>query len=74
MDPNKYFSGYNLKNAEGNKRSGMLKNVQFGRTIFTFSPVAYVTIDFKRLVSDLFHAGSALVESKSIKRKTRPSE
>ena len=37
-------------------------------------PVSYITIDFKKLVSDLFHAGSALVESESIKRKTRLSE
>ena len=52
----------------------MLKNVQFEQEIFTLSPVAYITVDFKRLVSDLFHAGSALVGSKSIKRKTRLSE
>ena len=35
----------------------MLKNVQFGRQIFT---AAYITVDFKKLVNDLFHAGSAL--------------
>ena len=42
---------------EGSKSLGMLKTVQFGRQIFT---VAYIIVDFKKLVSDLFHAGSAL--------------
>ena len=74
MDPHKYFSGYNLKNAGGNKSFGMLQNVQFGREIFTLSLEAYVTVDFKKLVSDVFHAGSALAESESIKRKTKLSE
>ena len=32
------------------------------------------TVDFKKLVSDLFHSGSALVGRESIKRKTRLSE
>ena len=59
---------------EGNKSLGMLKIVQFGRGIFTLSPVAYVTVDFKKLVSELFHAGSAVVLSECIKRKTRLSE
>ena len=56
----------------GNKSLGMLKNVKFGREMFTLSPVAYITVDFKKLVSDLFQAGSTLVGSKSIKRKMRP--
>ena len=46
---------------QGNKSLGMLKIVQFGREIFTSSHVAYVTVDFNKLVSDLFHAGSTLV-------------
>ena len=46
---------------EGNKSLGMLKNAQFGREIFTLSRVAYITDDFKKLVSDPFHAGSAVV-------------
>ena len=46
---------------EENKSLGMLKIMQFGREIFTLSPVAYITVDFKKLVSDLFHAGSAVV-------------
>ena len=40
---------------EGNKSLGVLKIVQFGREIFTLSPVAFIPIDFKKLVSDLFH-------------------
>ena len=31
------------------------------------------TVDFKKLISDLFQAGSTLVERKSLKRKTRLS-
>ena len=46
---------------EENKSLSMLKIVQFGREIFTLSPVAYITVDFKKLVSDLFHAGSPVV-------------
>ena len=46
---------------EGNKSLGTLKIVQFGREIFTLSPVAYIAVDFKKLVSDLFRAGSAVV-------------
>ena len=46
---------------EGNKSLGMLKIVQFGREILTLSPVAYITVDFKKLVSDPFHAGSIVV-------------
>ena len=44
---------------EGNRSLGMLKNVQFGWETFTLSLVAYITVDFKKLVSDLFHAGSS---------------
>ena len=46
---------------QGNKSLGMLKIVQFGGEIFTSSPVAYMTIDLKNLVSDLFHTASAVV-------------
>ena len=52
----------------------MLKNVQFRREIFIFSPVAYIAVDFKKLVSDLFHTGSSLVDSESMKREMRLSE
>ena len=56
---------------KGNKSLGMLKIVKFGWEIFTLSPVAYITVDFKKLVSDRFQAGSTVVESECIKRKTR---
>ena len=59
---------------EGNKSLGMLKIVQLGREIFTLSPVVYTTVDFKKLVSDPFHASSTVVQSKCIKRKSRLSE
>ena len=48
--------------------------MKFGQEIFTLGAAAYITVDVKKLVSDLFHAGSALVAGKSIKRKTRLSE
>ena len=59
---------------EGNKSLFMLKNVQFRLEIFTLSPLLYITVDFKKLISDLFHAGPSLVGSESIERETRPSE
>ena len=46
---------------EGNKSLGMLKIVQFGQEIFILSPVDCITVDFKKLVSDLFHAGSPVI-------------
>ena len=46
---------------EGNKLLGMLKIMQFGLEIFSLSPVAYITVDFKKLVSDLLRAGSAVI-------------
>ena len=52
----------------------MLENVKRRREIFIFSPVAYIAVDFKKLVSDLFHAGSFLVDSESMKREKRLSE
>ena len=39
---------------EGNKSLGMLKIVQFGREIFTLSPVAYITVDFNPIPPGLF--------------------
>ena len=41
---------------------------------FALSHVVYITNDFKMLVSDLSHAGSALVVSDSIQRKSGLSE
>ena len=46
--------------------------MQFGWEIL--SPVVYITVDFKKVVSDLFQTGSTLVESECIKRKTTLSE
>ena len=52
----------------------------FGQEIFTLSPVAllstvaHLTVNFKKLLSDLFHSGSTLVEKESIERKARLSE
>ena len=39
----------------------MLKIAQFGREIFTSSPVAYITVDYRKLVSDLFLTGSSVI-------------
>ena len=41
---------------------------------FPSHPVFYVKVDFKKAESDMFHAGSKLLESECIKRKTRLSE
>ena len=43
---------------EGNKSLGMLENMRFEWEIFTFSPVVYITVDFKKVESELFYAGS----------------
>ena len=40
--------------------------MQFGWGIFTLSHVAYIAVDFKKLVSDRFLVGSAFPESESI--------
>ena len=58
MDPNKCFSGHILKNTGRKQKFGYAKNVQFGGKLFTSSPVVYIIVDFMKLVSDLFHAGS----------------
>ena len=50
MDPDRYFSVYNLKNAGRKHKFGYAKNVRFGRQIFTLGPVAYTAVDFKKLV------------------------
>ena len=50
MDPDRYFSVYNLKNAGRKHKFGFAKNVRFGREIFTLGPVAYTAADFKKLV------------------------
>ena len=52
----------------------MIENMQFGWEIFASSQVAYITVDFKKVVSDLFHPGFTLVESKCINRQIKLSE
>ena len=59
---------------EGNRSLGKLKSVKFGLEIFTLSHASYITVDFKKLLSDLFHAGFAVVESGCIKIKIRLSK
>ena len=46
---------------EVNKSLGMLKIIVFGRETFTLNHVGYITVDFKKLVSDLFHTGSVVI-------------
>ena len=70
MERNKYFSGYNLKNS-GRKQKFGYAYCAIWTGIVTLSPVAHITADLRTLVSDLFHVDSALVESESMKRKTR---
>ena len=74
MNPNKYFFGDDLNNTEENRSLGMLENMQFGWEISISSPVDYVTVHFKKVVRDQFHAGATLVESECIQRKERLSE
>ena len=76
MDTNIYFSVYNLKKAVKKQTLGYDKKIilQFGWETFTLSAVAYITVDFKKWVSDLCHTGFALVESQCINKKMRLSE
>ena len=53
------------------QKLGMLKNMQSESEIFTSSSVAYLTVNFEKVVSDLSYAGSTLVESECFKRKRR---
>ena len=55
IDPNRYFNVCNLKKAGIKRKFGYALNMQFGREIFTLSPVAYMASEFKKLVSYLFH-------------------
>ena len=70
MNPYRYVSVYNPKNTGRKQKFGYAKKFD----LLYKSAVGYVNVDFKKLVSALFHAGSALVESESIKRKSRLSE
>ena len=48
----------------------MPENMQFGWELFTLSPVANVTVDSKKVVRDLFHAG----RKRMYQEKTRLSQ
>ena len=71
MGPNKYCNGHNLKNIGRKQKVGYAKTMQSGWEIFTLSSIFHITVDFKKVVSDLFHSGSILAESECIKRKMR---
>ena len=45
MDPNKYFSGYNLKSSGRKQKFAFAKHC--ARDISTLSSVTYKTVDFK---------------------------
>ena len=53
-------------NSERKQKFAYPKNVQFGREIFSLSSVAHIRVDFKKSVSNLFHAGSTLVEIQAV--------
>ena len=69
MDPDKYFSGYILKNAGRKQKFGCARKHAIWMGNFISSPVAYITVDFKKMVSDLFQAGCTLVESNISREK-----
>ena len=52
---------------ERNKSLSMPENMQFVWEIFSLGPVAYITVNFRKVASDLFQAGSVLVESEPFK-------
>ena len=61
MDPNKYFIGHDLRNTGWKEKFRYAKTMESGWDIFTGSSVAYVTVDFKKNVSDLSHHVSTLI-------------
>ena len=65
MYPNKLFRGHNLKNTGRKQKFGYARKYailmgNFHLRIFTFSPVAYIKVELKKVVSDLFHQLLAL--------------
>ena len=64
------FSDHNLKNIGRKQKFDYVKNMWFRGEIVTWSQAYFVTTDFKKVVSNPFHASSTLVESECIKRKT----
>ena len=61
MDPNKYFSGYNLKNARRKQKFGYAENAQFGKEIFTLSPVAYIYSKIQEIRALSFRLGKVFI-------------
>ena len=74
MDPDKYFSGHNLNYTGRKQKFGYVRQYAIRMRKFYLSPVADMTVDFKKMVSDLFRTGSTLVERECIKKKTRLSK
>ena len=67
IEPNQHFSFHNLRNIGRKQNSGYVKKHVIWMGNFYFeSPVCHVTVDFKKVVCDLFHAGSTLTESACI--------
>ena len=63
------FSSHEPKNMERKQKVGNAKKYVIWMGNFTLSPVSYVTVNFKKVVSDQkFHAGSPFVESKCMKK------
>ena len=48
---------------EENRMLGMHENMQFGWEAFALSPVAYITVYFKEVLSNLFDLGSILLKA-----------
>ena len=69
MDPNKYLISHNVKNTGRKQRLGYANNMRSGWEICTLNP--YITVEFKKAVTDLAHTGSTLEESECFKRKMR---
>ena len=71
MDPEKYFGGHNLKNTGKKQQAWYVRKYAIWIGNFTLSPVAYITVDFKKVVSDPCHAGSTLVKKENAPREKR---
>ena len=56
MDPNKYFRGHNLKNTCKKENKVWI----CAKKCAIWTGLHYITVDFKKLVKELFHSGSAL--------------
>ena len=74
MDFKRYFSGYNLKTIGTRQKCRCTEKYVIWTGNFSLSYTSYVTVDFRKVVSDLFYDNSTLVKSECIKRKRRLSE